>query len=108
MKKATILLLSIMISGSIMAQLQRSIPPHAQAPSQPMPQQKETFDAIRATVTQNFETYNDFSLMINPWTTQDVDGYQTYGITDVTFPHSGEPMSYIVFNPLSTTPSLIE
>lgn len=108
MKKATILLLSILISGSVMAQLQRSIPPCAQAPAQPVPQQKETFGAIRASVIQNFETYTDFSLIMNPWTTLDVDGYQTYGITDVTFPHSGEAMSYIVFNPLSTTPSLIE
>lgn len=54
----------------------------------------------------DFEPYEDFTLDINPWTNLDVDQSETYGITDVTFPHSGEAMSFIVFNPTATTPAV--
>ncbi len=54
----------------------------------------------------NFEEYSDFSLNMSPWTTLDVDGNPTYGINNVTFPNSGQPMAYIVFNPLTTTPAV--
>lgn len=53
----------------------------------------------------DFEPYEDFTLDINPWTNLDVDGSETYTIDGVTFPHNGEPMSFIVFNPLTTTPA---
>ncbi len=54
----------------------------------------------------DFEDIDDFSLEFNPWTVIDGDQGQTYGITDVSFPHSEEPMAFIAFNPATTTPSL--
>lgn len=54
----------------------------------------------------DFEPYADFTLSIDPWTNLDVDGSVTWGIQDVTFPHAGEPMAFIVFNPLTTTPPI--
>ncbi len=46
------------------------------------------------------------ALTFSPWTVNDVDGKPTYGITGYEFPHNGEAMAYIVFNPASTTPTL--
>ncbi|MDY0103610.1 MAG: C10 family peptidase [Lentimicrobium sp.] len=54
----------------------------------------------------DFEALTDFSLTFGNWTGLDVDGGATYPIQDVTFPHSGEPMSFITFNPALTTPPL--
>lgn len=54
----------------------------------------------------DFEGYNDFSLDLSPWTTVDVDLSPTYTITGVSFPNSGNPMSFIVFNPDNTSPAL--
>ncbi len=54
----------------------------------------------------DFEDIENFSLEFNPWTAIDGDLGQTYGITDVSFPHSEEAMAYIAFNPSSTSPSL--
>ncbi|MDY0344101.1 MAG: C10 family peptidase [Lentimicrobium sp.] len=52
----------------------------------------------------DFEDLEDFSLTFGDWTAIDVDGSPTYGFDGITFPHSGEPMSFIAFNPLATTP----
>lgn len=52
----------------------------------------------------DFESLADFTLDFSPWTTADVRGGATYGITGISFPHSGEPMAYICFNPFSTSP----
>ncbi|MCX6233743.1 MAG: PKD domain-containing protein [Bacteroidetes bacterium] len=106
MKKAFLLFLVIGVPISLMAQLQRTLPVNIQTPPQPDLQQKETLASVKGTVAQDFETFTDFSLVFSPWSTTDVDGSTTYGITDVTFLHSGEAMSFIVFNPASTTPSL--
>jgi hypothetical protein len=54
----------------------------------------------------DFEDIENFSLEFDPWTTIDGDQGQTYGITDVSFPHSEEAKAFMVFNPASTTPSL--
>lgn len=55
-------------------------------------------------VILDFEDLEDFSLTFGDWTGLDVDGSPTYGFDGITFPHSGEPMSFIAFNPLATTP----
>ncbi len=54
----------------------------------------------------DFEDVDDFSLEFTPWTVIDGDLGQTYGITDVSFPHNEDPMAFIAFNPAATTPSL--
>jgi|GEM_PF-4397763 len=58
------------------------------------------------TFEDNFESYADFSTIMNPWTLVDVDLSTTYGFSSITFPNSGTAMSYIVFNPSATTPAL--
>ena len=55
-------------------------------------------------LVDGFETYDDFALEFAPWTTVDVDGSATYGMTNTTWPNSQAPLAYIIFNPNSTTP----
>jgi PKD repeat protein len=105
MKKSTLLLATMLFSIALSAQYQRIVYSPAKHPV-PVAQPAQPGDLIRNTLIQDFESYADFSLVFNPWTTNDVDGSTTYGIQDVEFPHAGEPMSYIVFNPASTTPSM--
>lgn len=53
----------------------------------------------------DFENLTDFTLNFSPWSTIDVKGGATYTIGgNITFPHSGQPMAYICFNPAATTP----
>jgi|GEM_PF-2413280 len=54
----------------------------------------------------DFESYEEFSFTMDPWTLVDVDGYTTYGFQSVSFPNAGSPMAYIVFNPDSTDPAI--
>ncbi len=57
---------------------------------------------------EGFEGYSDFETDLSPWFNVDVDGADTYGITDHTFPNNGEPMSFIVFNPDEVSPSMTD
>ncbi|MCB5265732.1 MAG: carboxypeptidase regulatory-like domain-containing protein [Candidatus Cloacimonetes bacterium] len=59
-------------------------------------------------LNDSFETYPDFATTFAPWTLLDVDGSNTYGFSGISFPGSGNPMSYIVFNPSMTTPPLTD
>jgi hypothetical protein len=56
--------------------------------------------------SDNFDAYNDFALTFGDWTLVDSDLSNTYGFTGITFPNSGSPMAYMVFNPTTTTPPL--
>lgn len=55
-------------------------------------------------IVLDFEAQADFDLTFGDWTALDVDGSTTYGFDGITFPHAGEPMAFIAFNPLATTP----
>ncbi|MDP4282098.1 MAG: choice-of-anchor J domain-containing protein, partial [Bacteroidota bacterium] len=57
-------------------------------------------------IIMNFDSLPDFSLTFSPWQAVDKDGKATYGIQDHTFPHSGEAMAFIVFNPSQVNPSM--
>lgn len=57
-------------------------------------------------VVMDFDSLPDFSLTFGSWLAIDKDGQVTYGIQDHVFPHSGQPMAYIVFNPAQVTPSM--
>ncbi len=61
-------------------------------------------DTLPSSLTLNFDSLADFTLIFNPWTTVDVGGGFTYGISGISFPHATEPMSYICFNPATTSP----
>jgi len=54
----------------------------------------------------SFETYEDFSLTMAPWTLLDQDGSATYGFSNITFPNSEAPMAFIAFNPSMTVPPI--
>ncbi len=56
----------------------------------------------------NFEEHADFTTNLNGWIQHDVDGEATYGFSNVEFEHAGEAMSYMVFNPNSTTPPITD
>ena len=56
--------------------------------------------------TDDFESYNDFSLTFDPWILKDLDGLFTYGFQGVNFPNSGYPMAGIIFNPAATDPAI--
>lgn len=55
---------------------------------------------------EGFETYPDFATSFAPWTLIDVDAAHTSGIDSVSFPGSGTPMAFMVFNPQMTLPPL--
>ncbi len=51
-------------------------------------------------VTDGFDTYSPWSTShVGDWTLTDGDGFTTFGIYDVEFPHKMEPYAFIVFNP---------
>ncbi len=56
--------------------------------------------------TDDFESYEDFSIDFTPWVNLDVDGSTTYGMTDITWLHAYEAQSFIIFNPSQTTPAV--
>jgi hypothetical protein len=59
-------------------------------------------------VVLDFETQADWDMTFDPWTGLDVDGGATYGLTDITFPNMYAPMSFIAFNPATTTPAMTD
>lgn len=64
-----------------------------------------TVTAAGAGFSLDFEACTDFQTTFTPWTGVDVDASATYGITGVTFAGSGTAMSFIAFNPTTTTPA---
>ena len=56
----------------------------------------------------NFEECEDFSVsdFTPAWTIFDGDGAKTGRFQSYVFPHAGEPMGFIAFNPYATTPSM--
>jgi hypothetical protein len=52
----------------------------------------------------DFESYDDFLIDFAPWTNIDVDMSTTYGMTDIDWPNAYLEQSFIIFNPLQTTP----
>ncbi|MBP7205394.1 MAG: choice-of-anchor D domain-containing protein [Candidatus Cloacimonetes bacterium] len=64
--------------------------------------------AMLTTFEDNFEGYADFTLDLTPWTQVDLDGSDTYYISNTTFPNQGYIGSFIAFNPSMATPALPE
>jgi PKD repeat protein len=104
MKRALLITIVCFIATFTHSQLTRSVPEQFPLPSGQGAMNVSETTTVKATILQDFESYNDFSLECPPWTLTDVDGFNTYGIEGYTFPHVNEPMAYIVFNPASTTP----
>lgn len=57
--------------------------------------------------SDGFENHANFATSnVGDWILADLDQGSTYGIENVTFPGSGDPMAFIVFNPSASTPAL--
>lgn len=54
--------------------------------------------------SDDFETYDDFTIDFDPWTLVDVDQSETSEFSYATFTNSGLAMAYIIFNPDMITP----
>lgn len=55
----------------------------------------------------SFETYNDFQISgIGNWKMKDLDGLLTYNIGTISYPNSGAPRAFTVFNATQTSPPL--
>lgn len=55
--------------------------------------------------TDQIEKYEDFERQeIGDYILKDLDGLQTHTYTNFSWPNAGVPMSFMVFNPFSTTP----
>ena len=108
MKTRILIVLLMLLSFAILAQQTRSVPGNVKDMLLPVVNVQNELFSVKGDEFQDFESFTDFTLVFSPWTTRDVDGSLTYGITDYTFPHSGEAMSFIVFNPGETTPSLLD
>ena len=63
-----------------------------------------TVTGYPSSMSLDFESTDNFAITFDPWTVVDVGGGATYGINNISFPHSGEPMAYICFNPSASTP----
>jgi hypothetical protein len=60
---------------------------------------------LHETYADQIEKYTDFERVnIGNYILKDVDGLETYTYNNFTFPGAGSPMSFMVFNPYSTTP----
>jgi len=64
----------------------------------------EAGDTLPSSLTLEFDSLADFTLVFSPWKTVDLGGGFTYTITGISFPHSTEPMAFINFNPATTSP----
>jgi hypothetical protein len=56
--------------------------------------------------SDDFESYEDFTLDFAPWTNLDVDGSTTYSIQGYTWPNANTEQAFIIFNPSMTEPAL--
>ena len=61
-----------------------------------------------ALFTDDFESYEDFTLEFPPWTQYDGDGQQTWGFQTTNFTNEYYVGSYIIFVPSMTDPPLSE
>lgn len=102
---ATVLLLSHAFVSSVNAQQATKPAVEGSTGVVTLPQTKQ-FTEFEILFEDDFESYANFATEFGPWTLVDVDGRPTYGITNVTFPGSFDPMSFIIFNPAATTPAV--
>jgi PKD repeat protein len=58
--------------------------------------------------SMDFESVPDFSLSFDPWKVRDIDSSTTFSISEHTFPHSGQPIAFIAFNPAQVTPAMTD
>lgn len=67
-------------------------------------QAKLTWNEIGEYYFDSYEDYQDFSLSFDNWTLIDNDKKGTASVNNVSYPHAGEAMAAMVFNPYTTVP----
>ncbi|MDD3535219.1 MAG: carboxypeptidase regulatory-like domain-containing protein [Candidatus Cloacimonetes bacterium] len=63
-----------------------------------------TLEASEWVFADSFETYADFDLAFEPWILVDVDQGVTQALANTSWPNSGSPQAFIIFNPAATIP----
>ncbi|MCD8480287.1 MAG: choice-of-anchor J domain-containing protein [Candidatus Cloacimonetes bacterium] len=58
--------------------------------------------------SDDFESYENFTLAFDPWVLVDVDMSATYGMTNITWPNAYAAMAFMIFNPSATTPPVTD
>lgn len=68
------------------------------------------FSIDGSVLNESFESSAPFSVdsVGGGWISLDKDRALTYGLTDANFPHNGEALPFIVFNPFETEPASVE
>ena len=61
----------------------------------------------RSTFYENWDSFDDWTTNLDPWTTVDVHGGGTWTASDFDFDLAGQPFAYGIFNPEDTDPSLV-
>ncbi len=57
--------------------------------------------------SDDFESYDDFSIEFAPWITIDVDGNNTHSFSnEISYQNEGIPQAFMVFNPSETNPPI--
>lgn len=65
-----------------------------------------TWGDVDVPLFEHFENRESFSENIGNWTSLDLDGGDTYGLSVCNYPGEGEPHGFYVFAPNETTPSI--
>lgn len=60
---------------------------------------------LPTTLFEGWESFDDFTVELNPWKTVMVDSTFTWKFNDFNFPGEGSKFSFMVFNPDSTAPA---
>ena len=71
------------------------------------PRTNDSFD-MADMYSIDFEDEVEWTFDFMPWIAVDEDLLPTYGMTGVTWPGSGDPQAFIVFNPATTDPPLTD
>ena len=75
----------------------------------PVTQVVKTSDNLMAdNYSIDFEVEDDWAMVFTPWMVVDNDLLPTYGMTGETWPGSGDPQAFIVFNPFLTNNPLLD
>jgi hypothetical protein len=73
-------------------------------PLQTVTQNLQLGSPVEGTCFMGFDTLNDFSVNLNPWTTVDLDNSDTVMSDSLYYPNMGMPMAYTIINPFVTLP----
>ncbi len=107
MKKLVTVLSILLLFGftSLFAQV-KPVPENTRSSIAPS---LHSFEGLEIIFSEDFEEYDDFTITdFGDWTLVDLDGANTYGFENISFPNEGYEGSFIIFNPALTDPPLFD